>query len=116
MSADQIDKFLNKFISGSVVVYIDSSLRWNMETETVSLVGNPDVSEFICERSRKRAKTCLHFISSVSGSKEMIQRGKRIIQTDVFFKKSKLRLLFFDDVNQILFKFIITHNGTSFTS
>ena len=37
MSADQIDKLLDKFISGSVIMHIDSALLWNMETEAVAL-------------------------------------------------------------------------------
>ena len=99
MSADQIDKLLDKFISGSVIMHIDSALLWNMETEAVVLVGNLNVSEFVCNRSRKHFKTCLHLISSVSSIEEVIQRRKRIVQTDILPKKSKLRLLFFDDVD-----------------
>ena len=99
MSADQTDKLFDKFISGSVIMHIDSALLWNVEAEAVTLVGNSDISELACERSRKRIKTILHFSGSIIGIKEMIQRGKRIIQPDILPKKSKLSLLFFDDVD-----------------
>lgn len=67
MSADQIDKFLNKFISGSVVVYIDSSLRWNMETETVSLVGNQvSLSLSVREAGSVLRRACISSAVSVA--------------------------------------------------
>ena len=81
----------------------DRTFRWNMKTETVSLVGNPDVTEPVSKTFRKMLKTFLHFPCIVSRIKEMIQRRKRVIKTDIFFKETKFGLFFFDDIDQVAF-------------
>ena len=41
----------------------------------------------------------------------MVQGRERIIQMDIFSKKTEFRLFFLDDVDQISFKFIVAHVG-----
>ena len=97
-------------------MHIDCTFFRDVETEPITFVRHFNLSEFICDGSRKRIKTVLDLVVGVICIKKVVQRRKRVVQTDIFCKETKLCLLFFDNVNKILFKFIVTHVGTSFSS
>jgi len=92
-------------------MHIDGSFFWDVKTETISFVRDFDLSKLFCDGCRKCVQSFLHLISTVLSGKEMVQGRERIIQMDIFSKKTEFRLFFLDDVDQISFKFIVAHVG-----
>ena len=105
----QPHQLFDEFIFCRMFTYIDTSLFRNMQAESVFFVRHTDISEFFLYFFRELFQTCLHLIHIVIRLKEMIEGNQWIIQTDLFFSKSKFFLFFFYNIDQIFFQTFKSH-------